>query len=69
MFGTLRQQLASRLLPQLFQEVHVFMAHYHSERNHKGLGNALICPEPEYAGHEGDVDQLLKMKPAPESTQ
>jgi Integrase core domain len=24
-----------------------FMAHYHSERNHQGLANALICPEPE----------------------
>ena len=27
-----------------------FMAHYHSERNHQGLANALICPEPEHAG-------------------
>jgi len=32
-----------------------FMAHYHSERNHQGLDNALICPEPEHAGHEGEV--------------
>jgi len=27
-----------------------FMAHYHSERNHQGLANALICPKPEHAG-------------------
>ena len=32
-----------------------FMAHYHSERNHQGLDNALICPEPQYAGAEGEV--------------
>jgi transposase InsO family protein len=32
-----------------------FMAHYHSERNHQGLDNALICPEPEHADAEGAV--------------
>ena len=32
-----------------------FMAHYHSERNHQGLANALICPEPEHTGGEGEV--------------
>ena len=32
-----------------------FMAHYHSERNHQGLDNALICPAPEHAGHEAEV--------------
>jgi hypothetical protein len=32
-----------------------FMAQYHSERNHHGLDNALICPEPEHAAREGEV--------------
>ena len=32
-----------------------FMAHYHRERNHQGLDNALICPEPERAGGQGEV--------------
>ena len=32
-----------------------FVAHYHSERNHQGLHNALICPEPEHPGGEGEV--------------
>jgi putative transposase len=32
-----------------------FMAHYHSERNHQGLANALICPGTEHAGGEGEV--------------
>jgi len=31
------------------------MAHSHSERNHQGLDNALICPEPEHADCEGEV--------------
>ena len=31
--------------------VHSFLAHYHSERNHQGLANRLICPE---------VDDLVK---------
>jgi transposase InsO family protein len=38
-----------------------FMAHYHSERNHQGLDNALICPEPEHAGHEGEVHRRERL--------
>ena len=26
-----------------------FIAHYHTERNHQGLDNALICPDPGHA--------------------
>jgi hypothetical protein len=38
-----------------------FMAHYHSERNHQGLDNALICPEPEHAGGEGEVHRRQRL--------
>jgi transposase InsO family protein len=38
-----------------------FVAHYHSERNHQGLDNALICPEPEHAGHEGEVHRRERL--------
>jgi hypothetical protein len=38
-----------------------FMAHYHSERNHQGLDNALICPEPERPGGEGEVHQRERL--------
>ena len=34
-----------------------FMAHYHRERNHQGLANALICPEPEHAGAQAKVQR------------
>jgi hypothetical protein len=26
-----------------------FIAHYHTERNHQGLDNARICPDPGHA--------------------
>ncbi|MGA3029035.1 MAG: hypothetical protein ABSF98_30215 [Bryobacteraceae bacterium] len=29
--------------------IHNFMAHYHAERNHQGLANRLISPEPGYS--------------------
>jgi putative transposase len=38
-----------------------FMAHYHRERNHQGLDNALICPEPEPAGSEGEVHRRERL--------
>jgi hypothetical protein len=38
-----------------------FMAHYHSERNHQGLANALICREPGYAGGEGEVHRRERL--------
>jgi len=38
-----------------------FIRRYHSERNHQGLDNALICPEPEYAGAEGAVHRRERL--------
>jgi putative transposase len=32
-----------------------YLAHYHQERNHQGLGNQLIAPEPEMASRGGQV--------------
>ena len=32
-----------------------FLAHYHSERNHQGLGNRLIQPEPDHLVNTGAV--------------
>jgi transposase InsO family protein len=32
-----------------------FVAHYHSERNHQGLANQLISPEPGHLGAVGEV--------------
>jgi putative transposase len=38
-----------------------FMAHYHSERNHQGLDNVLICPEPKHAGTQGAVHRRERL--------
>jgi transposase InsO family protein len=38
-----------------------FITHYHSERNHQGLDNALICPEPEHVGVLGEVHRRERL--------
>ena len=38
-----------------------FIAHYHSERNHQGLGNLLICPEPAYLSNTGAVQRWERL--------
>ena len=32
----------------LQRAVHEYLAHYHAERNHQGLGNAIIAPLPRF---------------------
>jgi hypothetical protein len=32
-----------------------YLAHYHAERNHQGLGNQLIAPGPEVSEQTGQV--------------
>jgi hypothetical protein len=33
------------------------VAHYHSERNHQGLANQLISPEPGHLSNTGEVQR------------
>jgi putative transposase len=35
--------------------VREFMAHYHNERNHQGIGNVLIFPQPKPIDRTGPV--------------
>ena len=32
-----------------------FTAHYHTERNHQGLANRLICPQPQELASSGTI--------------
>jgi len=32
-----------------------YLPHYHTERNHRGLDNQLIAPEPEVRGQTGQM--------------
>ena len=38
-----------------------FVAHYHGERNHQGLGNRLISPEPGHLGNSGEVQRRQRL--------
>jgi transposase InsO family protein len=39
----------------LYHAIHRYLAHYHAERNHQGLANQLIAPEPGLGSHSGQV--------------
>ncbi|HEY6388846.1 MAG TPA: integrase core domain-containing protein [Candidatus Acidoferrum sp.] len=39
----------------LWKAVHEFLAHYHGERNHQGLRNRLITPDPGLAASRGTI--------------
>ena len=38
-----------------------FMVHYHGERNHQGLGNRLIRPEPRLAAPRGVTNRRSRL--------
>ena len=39
----------------LRKAIREFLAHYHAERNHQGLGNRLIIPDENHAGNRGAI--------------
>ena len=39
----------------LYHAIQQYLAHYHTERNHQGLANHLIAPEPNLASHSAPV--------------
>jgi putative transposase len=39
----------------LYDAIQQYLAHYHTERNHQGLANHLIAPEPDLASHSAQV--------------
>src|SRR5256712_4521899 len=39
----------------LYYAIQQYLAHYHTERNHQGLDNQLIAPEPVVGGQMGEV--------------
>ena len=38
-----------------------FMVHYHGERNHQGLNNKLLCPDPTLVGEGGEVKRRERL--------
>ena len=41
--------------------IHNFVAHYHMERNHQGLANQIINPEPGLLGNTGGVQRRQRL--------
>jgi len=39
----------------LYYTIQQYLSHYHAERNHQGLANQLIAPEPDLGSHSGQV--------------
>ena len=45
----------------LRKAVHEFMVHYHTERNHQGLGNRLVLPEQGHLGNTGAIRRRQRL--------
>jgi transposase InsO family protein len=62
---TIRESCLERMI--LFGEtslrtaLHNFVAHYHTERNHQGLANRIISPEPAHSGKTGPVKRRPRL--------
>jgi hypothetical protein len=41
--------------PALSYVIQEYLAHYHAERNHQGLTNQLITPEPDFGSQTGQI--------------
>jgi transposase InsO family protein len=41
--------------------IHQYLAHYHTERNHQGLGHQLITPEPDMGSRSGQVRRCKRL--------
>jgi putative transposase len=58
---SIKESCLERMIPfgkrSLRTAIHSFVAHYHSERNHQGLGNRLINPE---VGHLENTGKLQR---------
>ena len=56
---TIKEECLDRMIffgaPMLRRATSEFLAHYHRERNHRGLGNRLIDPEESVGRREGKV--------------
>jgi len=45
----------------LRKSIYNFVAHYHTERNHQGLGNRLINPEPAHLESTGTLQRSQRL--------
>jgi putative transposase len=59
-FGSLRAECLDRMIffgeDSLRRAMKSYLAHYHQERNHQGLGNTIIIPGEEVGRAGGEID-------------
>src|SRR6185312_8430377 len=64
-FRSLKSECLSRMIffgeKSLRNATASFLAHYHTERNHQGLGNKLIEPGPEVGQAAGEVERRERL--------
>lgn len=57
--GSIKEEALNRMIvmgeASLRYVIRTYLRHYHAERNHQGLGNHLITPEPGMGGYMGRV--------------
>ena len=57
--GTIKESCLKRVIlfgeSSLHKGIREFVAHYHGERNHQGLGNRLIIPDESHDGNQGAI--------------
>ena len=62
---TIKESCLDRLIlfgeGSLRKAIREFLAHYHLERNHQGLGNRLITPEAIAANSSGTIQQRQRL--------
>jgi transposase InsO family protein len=63
--GSIKESCLERMIffgeESLRTAIQNFVAHYHSERNHQGLANQLISPEPGHLGNAGEVQRRQRL--------
>jgi transposase InsO family protein len=62
---SVKEECLSKLIPigqgMLRRALRAYDAHYHLERNHQGLGNALITPRPVAAHQNGPISRRPRL--------
>jgi hypothetical protein len=63
--GSIKESCLERLIlfgeSSLWTAVQNFVAHYHSERNHQGLANRLILPDPAHLDSTGTIQSRERL--------
>ena len=64
-FGSLKAECLERMIffgvASLEKAIREFLAHYHAERNHQGMGNRILMPGDEVGGTTGSIQRRERL--------